>query len=113
MRGQIRFLEFKSITIYISDINRAVTCHSYCFAGQADHPLDPVILGLVWGLEYDNITSIGVVTEPVGCLVYNDVFAVVDVGFHAGAIDPEVLYHKMNGEEDDQSQENDLQCFAD
>ena len=108
MRWQIRFLELLAV-----DIDGAVTSHLYHIAGQADHPLNPVILGLVGRIKDNDIASLRIVTEPVGCLVYNDIFAVVYVGFHARAIDPEVLYHKMDGEEDDQSQENDLQCFAD
>ena len=32
----------------------------------------------------------------------------MEVGLHARAFDPEVLYQEMEGEKDNQSQENDL-----
>jgi len=108
MSSHIRFVEFEAVTVYISHIYGAVRRHLYDLGGQADYPLDSVILGLVRCLKDDDIASIGVVAEPVGCFVYNNIFSIVQVGFHARTVDPEVLNHEMDGEEDDQSQENDL-----
>ena len=113
MGGYIGFFKSKAVAVYVSDKYGAVRRHLYSLTGQADYPLDPVILGLVRCLEDDNIASVRVVSEPVGSFIYNNIFSIVQVWFHARAVDPEILYHEVDGEEYDQRQENDLQRFAD
>lgn len=80
-------------------------------AGEGNDALDEFVFEIRGGFEDYDITSLGV-AKAVGELVGEEVFVVVKIGFHGGALDFVRLENEeIEKKKDGDSEDNDLENF--